>query len=91
VEAAFYRELAPRLLSAGVCAVAEPLAVRCDGDSDVRLTLTDLRERFPASADDLSLEQVSVSGMWPPSSADHDDSMRCKQAKTGTPPYRGRL
>ena len=59
VEVAFYRDLAPRLLSSGVCAVAQPLSVCCAGDKDVRLALTDLRKEFPASADELNLEQVA--------------------------------
>ena len=60
MEVAFYRDLAPRLLSSGVCAVAQPLSVRCEGDHDVRLALTDLRQEFPASANDLNLEQVAA-------------------------------
>jgi len=60
VEVAFYRDLAPRLLSGGVCAVAQPLSVRCEGDHDVRLALTDLRTEYSVSADEINLEQVGA-------------------------------
>lgn len=58
VEACFYRELAPQLLSERVCAVPQPLSVQCSAPGSLQLLITDLRPDYPVSTGDLSLPQV---------------------------------
>lgn len=61
MEAYFYGELAPRLLSGAVCAVPQPLSVLSSEAGGLRLLLSDLRPAFPISSGDLSLSQASPS------------------------------